>query len=69
MFDSEIQHVMPSIRVDHLGAIATREHYTLRWTYNGRRDDTDCYGVSAHDTLRGARIAQRNRERATNNWE
>jgi len=71
MFWSSITHVEPDRRVVRIGGldevITTREHYALRWSYNGKRDESDCYGVSAHDTLRGARIAMALRRRAAEN--
>lgn len=72
-FQAEIRHVLASRRIVRVGGldevITTREHFALRWSYNGRRDETDCYGASAHDTLRGARIAWANRERAAKRRE
>jgi len=72
MFHATITHVPADRRIVRIGGldevITTREHYSLRWSYNGKRDATDCYGVSAHDTLRGARIARANRERAAQRW-
>ena len=71
-FQATITHVEPSRRTVRIGGldevITTREHYALRWSYNGRRDETDCYGVSAHDTLRGACVARANRRRAALKW-
>jgi len=67
-FEASIEHCEADRRICNVGGldevIVTREHWVLRWSYNGKRDDSDYYGVSAHDTLRGARIAMANRERA-----
>jgi hypothetical protein len=45
--------------------IHTLPGFILRFSYNGKQDESDYYGISFHKTHKGAMIALANRKRAS----
>ncbi len=68
MFQYSVTRQEYGVRLDGGCRVVRLSGYVLRWTYNGKRDSSDCYGCSYHRTHRGLMVALNNRKRASLHW-